>query len=141
VWAEICKVIGHEDWLTDPRYATPKARLPHLKEIFDGIEEWTKTKDKFEAMEILNRYDIPCGPILSMEELAAEPSLRETGTVVEVDHPTRGKYLTVGNPIKLSDSPTEVRRSPLLGEHTDEVMKELGYTREQIEALRAERVI
>jgi formyl-CoA transferase len=76
-----------------------------------------------------------------MEELAAEPSLRETGTVVEVDHPTRGKYLTVGNPIKLSDSPTEVKRSPLLGEHTDEVMKELGYTREQIEALRAERVI
>ena len=68
-------------------------------------------------------------------------SLRKTGTVVEVDHPKRGKYLTVGNPIKLSDSPTDVTRSPLLGEHTDEVLNELGYTREQIEALRAERVI
>jgi formyl-CoA transferase len=110
-------------------------------EIFGEIEQWTMTKTKFEAMELLNEYDIPCGPILSMKELAEEPSLRKTGTVVEVDHPKRGKYLTVGNPIKLSDSPTEVLRSPLLGEHTDEVLNELGYTREQIDALRAEKVI
>jgi formyl-CoA transferase len=141
VWESICKVIGHEEWLTDPRYATPKARLPHLMEIFDRIEDWTKTKSKFEAMDILNQYDIPCGPILSMNELADEPSLRKTGTVVEVDHPKRGKYLTVGNPIKLSDSPTEVKRSPLLGEHTDEVLAELGYQPDQIAALRAEKAI
>jgi formyl-CoA transferase len=141
VWKDICKVIGREEWLTDPRYATPKGRLPHLSEIFDEIEKWTMTKTKFEAMDLLNEHDIPCGPILSMKEIAEEPSLRKTGTVVEVDHPKRGKYLTVGNPIKMSDSPTDVKRSPLLGEHTDEVMKELGYTREQIEALRAERVI
>ena len=96
-------------------------------EIFGEIEEWTKTKTKFEAMDILNKHDIPCGPILSMKEIAEEPSLRKTGTVVEVDHPTRGKYLTVGNPIKMSDSPTDVKRSPLLGEHTDEVLAELGY--------------
>jgi formyl-CoA transferase len=141
VWKDICKVIGREEWLTDPRYSTPKGRLPHLTEIFDEIEKWTMTKTKFEAMDLLNEHDIPCGPILSMKEIAEEPSLRKTGTVVEVDHPKRGKYLTVGNPIKMSDSPTDVKRSPLLGEHTDEVMKELGYTREQIEALRAERVI
>ncbi|HET9668637.1 MAG TPA: formyl-CoA transferase [Casimicrobiaceae bacterium] len=141
VWKEICQVIGREDWITDPRFATPKARLPHLMEIFDGIEEWTKTKSKFEAMEILNKYDIPCGPILSMKEIAEEPSLRKTGTVVEVDHPTRGKYLTVGNPIKLSDSPTEVKRSPLLGEHTDQIMKELGYSDAEIQSLHAEKVI
>ena len=141
MWDAICKVIGREEWLTDPRYATPKARLPHLMEIFGKIEEWTKTKDKFEAMEILNKYDIPCGPILSMKEIAEEPSLRKTGTVVEVDHPERGKYLTVGNPIKMSDSPTEVTRSPLLGEHTDEVLKELGYKAGDIETLRAENVI
>jgi len=92
-------------------------------------------------MEILNQYDIPCGPILSMKEIAEEPSLRETGTIVEVDHPVRGKYLTVGNPIKMSDSPTIVTRSPLLGEHTEEVLTQLGYTRAQIDALRDERVI
>ena len=74
-------------------------------------------------MEILNQYDIPCGPILSMKEIAEDESLRESGTIVEVDHPTRGKYLTVGNPIKMSDSPTEVTRSPLLGEHTEEVLR------------------
>ena len=141
VWKDICKVIGREEWLTDPRYSTPKGRLPHLMEIFGEIEKWTMTKTKFEAMELLNKYDIPCGPILSMKELAEEPSLRETGTVVEVDHPKRGKYLTVGNPIKLSDSPSDVKRSPLLGEHTDEVLTELGYTREQIDALRTEKVI
>ncbi|RDJ99508.1 formyl-CoA transferase [Paraburkholderia lacunae] len=136
VWAKICNVIGKEEWATDPDYATPAARLPHLKDIFAEIERWTMTKTKFEAMGILNKYDIPCGPILSMKEIAEEPSLRKTGTIVEVDHPLRGKYLTVGNPIKLSDSPTEVTRSPLLGEHTDEVMAELGYTPEQISALR-----
>ncbi|MGF6932412.1 formyl-CoA transferase [Paraburkholderia sp. UCT70] len=136
VWAKICDVIGKEEWATDPDYATAPARLPRLKEIFAEIERWTMTKTKFEAMQILNKYDIPCGPILSMKEIAEEPSLRKTGTIVEVDHPKRGKYLTVGNPIKLSDSPTDVKRSPLLGEHTDEVMAELGYSAEQITALR-----
>ena len=109
--------------------------------IFDRIEEWTKTKTKFEAMEILNEFDIPCGPILSMKELSEDASLRETGTIVEVDHPVRGKYLSVGNPIKLSDSPTEVTRSPLLGEHTEEVLREFGYSAAQIEELRGAKAI
>jgi formyl-CoA transferase len=141
VWESICKVIGKEEWIADPNYAKPEARLPHLKDIFAEIERWTMTKDKFEAMEILNKYDIPCGPILSMKEIAEEPSLRATGTVVEVDHPTRGKYLSVGNPIKLSDSPTEVVRSPLLGEHTDEILKWLGYGKADIEKMRQEKAI
>ena len=137
VWDKVCKVIGSEEWITDPNYATPEARLPRLKNISATIEEWTKTKTKFEAMAILNEYDIPCGPILSMKELAEEPSLRQTGTVVEVDHPTRGKYLTVGNPIKLSDSPTEVARSPLLGEHTDEILSEvLGFDESRVRDLK-----
>jgi formyl-CoA transferase len=125
VWGAICDVIGEPTWKTDPEYATPPARLPKLKAIFARIEEWTMSKTKFEAMDILNKYDIPCGPILSMKEIAEDESLRKTGTVVEVDHPTRGKYLTVGNPIKLSDSISEVTRSPLLGEHTDEILKDV----------------
>jgi formyl-CoA transferase len=137
VWTNICNVIGKEEWATDTDYATPAARLPRLKEIFAEVERWTMTRTKFEAMATLNKYHIPCGPILSMKEIAEEPSLRKTGTIVEVDHPVRGKYLTVGNPIKLSDSPTDVTRSPLLGEHTDEVMAELGYAPDQITRLRA----
>jgi formyl-CoA transferase len=141
VWPSVCKVIGEEDWITDEAYATPAARLLHLKPIFARIEQWTMTKTKFEAMDILNQYDIPCGPILSMGEISREPALRATGTIVEVDHPERGKYLTVGNPIKMSDSPTEVTRSPLLGEHTDEVLNQLGYSAQAIAQLRDERVI
>ena len=141
VWPAVCKVIGEDSWVTDPAYATPEARLLHLKPIFRRIEQWTMTKTKFEAMAILNEYDIPCGPILSMKELAHEPALRESGTIVEVDHPVRGKYLTVGMPIKLSDSPVKVTRSPLLGEHTDEVLAQLGLGRDELQALRAERVI
>ena len=133
VWEKICDVIGHEQWKTHADYATPKARLPRLNEIFAAIEAWTMTKTKFEVMDICNPLDIPVGPILSMQELAEEPSLRESGTIVEVDHPERGKYLTVGCPIKLSDSPVSVERSPLLGEHTDEILEQvLGYSAAEV---------
>ncbi|HYF88576.1 formyl-CoA transferase [Azospirillum sp.] len=137
VWKSICKVIGKEEWITDPDYATPVARLPRLMSIFATVEDWTKTLTKFEVMDILNKYDIPCGPILSMKEIAEDKSLYETGTLVEVEHPTRGSYLTVGNPIKLSDSPTEVTRSPLLGEHTDEILRDvLGFSEREIVDIR-----
>jgi formyl-CoA transferase len=142
VWSAICDVIGKPEWKTDPDYATPSARLPRLRQIFDTIEKWTETKDKFEAMDLLNKYDIPCGPILSMKEIAEEQSLRKTGTVVEVDHPTRGKYLTVGNPVKLSDSPADVRRSPLLGEHTEEILRKvLGYSEKELTEIKSSGAI
>ena len=100
------------------------------------------TKTKFEAMDILNKSDIPCGPILSMKELAEDKSLYATGTLVEVDHPVRGKYISVGNPIKLSDSPTVVERSPLLGEHTEEILLEvLKFSAGQIGEIRASGAI
>ena len=108
----LARTIGHEDWLDDPEWNTPSARLPKLEEMFEEIEKWTMTKSKFEVMEILNPLNVPCGPVLSMKELAEEESLRASGTVVEIDHPTRGKYVSVGNPIKLSDSATVVERSP-----------------------------
>jgi len=138
VWGAICDLIGKPEWKTDADYATPNARLPRLKQIFATIEEWTMTKTKFEVMALCNDHDIPVGPILSMKELAEESSLRATGTVVEVEHPARGRYLTVGNPIKLSDSPADVRRSPLLGEHTDEVLREvLRFSAKEIADIKA----
>ena len=124
VWEKVCDVIGKPEWKEDENYSTPAKRRPRLNEIFDTIESWTMTKTKFEVMDICNPLDIPVGPILSLKELAEDQGLRDTNTIVEVDHPERGKYLTVGNPIKLSDSPAKVERSPLLGEHTDEILKE-----------------
>jgi formyl-CoA transferase len=142
VWEKICDLIGKPEWKTDPDYTTPAARLPRLRKIFDTIEQWTMTKNKFEVMNTCNPLDIPAGPILSMKEIAEEPSLRQTGTVVEVDHPVRGKYLTVGNPVKMSDSITEVRRSPLLGEHTDEILrKELGYSENDVAKIKSSGAI
>jgi formyl-CoA transferase len=142
VWGPICDLIGKPEWKTDPDFATPPARLPRLRHIFDTIEAWTKTLTKFEVMNVCNEHDIPVGPILSMKEIAEEQSLRDTGTVVEVDHPGRGKYLTVGNPVKMSDSITEVQRSPLLGEHTEEILtKVCGYSAKDVAEIKTSGAI
>ena len=135
-WPKICRAINKPAWVDDPNYATPNARLTRLNEVFDAIESWTMTKTKFEVMQICNPLDIPVGPILSMKEISEEESLRETGTIVEIDHPERGKYLSVGCPVKLSASPAEVKRSPLLGEHTKEILRsELGYTDNELDEI------
>ena len=110
-------------------------------EIFETIEKWLSTKTKFEAVDILRKYDIPCAPVLSMKEIAADKSLRESGTIAEVDHKQRGKYLTVGSPIKFSDMKVEITGSPLLGEHTDEVLAELGYSKDTIKQLHEAKAV
>ena len=140
-WAPICDAIGKPEWKTDPAYMTPKARQPHITAIFATIEEWLQDKTKFEAVDILRKFDIPCSPVLTMKEIANDPSLRASGTIVEVDHKARGKYLTVGSPIKFSDMKVEVTGSPLLGEHTDEVLAELGYSMDKIATLHAAKAV
>jgi len=134
-WAPICDAIGKPEWKNDPAYMTPKARQPHIMDIFATIEKWLADKTKFEAVDILRKFEIPCSPVLSMKEIANDPSLRKSGTIVEVDHKVRGKYLTVGSPIKFSDMTVEITGSPLLGEHTDEVLAGLGYNPSQIKEL------
>ncbi|MEM7256883.1 MAG: formyl-CoA transferase [Pseudomonadota bacterium] len=134
VWEKVCDVIGKPEWKTQEGYATPPERLDKLNEIFDAVEAWTKTKTKFEVMDICNLQDIPVGPILSMKEIAEDEGLYATGTMVKVDHPERGEYLSVGCPIKLSDSEVDVVRSPLLGEHTSEILTDvLGYSGEDLQ--------
>ncbi len=136
VWEKVCDVIGKPEWKTDEGFAKPPARLDKLNHIFETIEEWTKTKTKFEVMDLCNPLDIPVGPILSMKEITEDEGLYETGTMVRVPHPERGEYLSVGCPIKLSDSDVEVERSPLLGEHTKEILKDvLGFEGEALEEI------
>src|SRR6202166_1507626 len=140
-WEPITKAIGKPEWATDPAYMTAQARQDKIFDIFTMIEEWLKDKTKFEAVDILREYDIPCAPVFSMKELAESPDLRKSGSIVEVDHKVRGKYLTIGSPIKFSDMQVEVKPSPVLGEHTDEVLGDLGYGKEDIARLHAAKAV
>ena len=140
-WAPICDAIGKPQWKTDPAYTTPKARQPHIDEIFATIEDWLKDKTKFEAVDVLRKFDIPCSPVLTMKEILNDESLRASGTITEVQHKTRGSYWTVGSPIKFSDMKPEITGSPLLGEHTDEVLASLGYSKEKIAALHTAKAV
>ncbi|MEX0697797.1 MAG: formyl-CoA transferase [Dongiaceae bacterium] len=140
-WAPLMKIVGREELIEHPDYATPKARLTRLDDCFGIVEQWTRQHDKFEVMRLLNEVDVPCGPILDMKDLIEDASLAQRGTVVEVAHPTRGTFTTVGCPIKLSESPVEVIASPALGEHTEDVLRELGYGDNEIANARAEGAI
>ncbi len=136
-WEPLMKLVGREDLVDHPDYSTPQARLSHLDECFALIEGWTMGHTKLEAMDILNSLNVPCGPILDTGELLDDASLAERGMIVEVEHPERGVFKTVGCPLKLSDSPIEVESSPLLGQHTEEVLTGLiGMGADEIEAAR-----
>ncbi|WP_397391356.1 formyl-CoA transferase [Polynucleobacter sp.] len=140
-WEPITKALGKPEWATDPAYMTAEARQDKIFDIFATIEEWLKDKTKYEAVDILRKFDIPCAPVLSMKELAASPDLRKSGSIVEVDHKVRGKYLTIGSPIKFSDLEIEVGPSPVLGEHTNEVLTDLGYSADDIAKLHAAKAV
>ena len=134
-WERTCQAIGKPEWANDPAYATARARQPHIFDIFEEIEKWLADKTKFEAVDILRKFEVPCAPVLSMKELAYDPALRASGSIVEVQQEKRGTYLTVGCPIKFSGFTPKITGAPLLGEHTDEVLAELGYSAEQIAEL------
>jgi formyl-CoA transferase len=140
-WPATAKAIGKPEWVDDPEYKTASARQDKIFDIFAYIESWLEDKTKFEAVDVLRKYDIPCAPVMSMKDIEHDPSLRASGTIVEVEHKARGKYLTVGSPIKFSELTVEITGSPLLGEHSDEVLASLGYNPQQIARLHEENVV
>ncbi|WHT22267.1 formyl-CoA transferase [Crossiella sp. CA-258035] len=141
-WQPIAELIGRPELAEDPEWATPEARLPKLDKMFQLIEEWTVNHTKREVLAMLNAKNVPCGPILSTKELIEDESLVANEMVVTVDHPERGAFKTVGMPLKLSDSPAKVERSPLLGEHNEDVyVKELGVSVPELAQLKANGVI
>lgn len=141
-WKRTTEAIGRPEWATDPEYSTPRARQPHIFDIFAYIEKNVladKTKD--EAVEYFSRFEVPCAPVKSMKELLHDSDLRDSGTIVEVDHKIRGKDLTVGMPMKFSAFKPDIKPAPLLGEHTDEVLAELGFNEQEISNLYEEKVV
>jgi formyl-CoA transferase len=137
VWAPLAERIGGEKLKNDPRFAKIADRRKNQAEMWRLITEFANNYTKREFMAILNPLDVPCGPIMSTEDLADDEHVRGRNMWVELDHPQRGKWFNVGMPIKLSASPVVIKRSPTLGEHTDEVLKEvLGYDESRISTLR-----
>ena len=130
--------LGQPDLANDPRFATIGERRKNQQAMWDLITQFARNYTKREFMAILNPIDVPCGPIMSTEDLANDEHIRGRDMYVELDHPQRGKWWNVGMPIKLSASPAKIERSPLLGEHTDEVLKDvLGYDEAKVTALKS----
>jgi formyl-CoA transferase len=141
-WEPITQLIGRPELAEDPEWATPEARLDKLDKMFQLIEEWSIHHSKYDVLATLNKHNIPCGPILSTKEIIEDESLRANDMVVNVAHPQRGEFTTVGMPIKLSDSVAEVERSPLLGEHNKDIyVQELGVAEAELDELAANGVI
>jgi formyl-CoA transferase len=139
VWDALAKRIGPEvhisDLATDPRFSTIGERRKHQQLMWTLINKFAENYTKRELMAILNPLDVPCGPIMSTQDLATDEHVRGRDMWVELDHPQRGKWYNVGMPIKLSASPAQITRSPTLGEHTEEILKEvLGLSEAQIAA-------
>jgi formyl-CoA transferase len=141
VWDALAKRIGSELGMpglaTDPKFATIGERRRYQNDMWEIIGEYALRHSKREFMAILNDLDVPCGPIMSTEDLATDEHVKGRDMYVELDHPQRGTWYNIGMPIKLSASPARIQRSPTLGEHTDEVLKQvLGYDEGKVAALK-----
>lgn len=141
VWAPLANAIGRPELATDPAYATPERRLAHLDEVFGVIEKWTEQFTKFEVLDKLNSIDVPCGPILSMQDLLDDRSLIGSGMIATVEHEQRGAFKTVGCPLVLSDTPVSIVASPMLGAHTAEILQEIGHDGKSVSDLQSAGVV
>jgi formyl-CoA transferase len=135
MWHPLLRAIGRDDLVGDARYETADARWQHKDAVDALVEAWTSTRGKHEVMKILAGAGVPCGACLDTGEVLSDPHLHARDMIVEVEHPVRGRYVTVGNPVKLSASPTTIGPSPLLGQHRHEILTPLGYSDAEISAL------
>ena len=136
MWQAFLNVIGSPELQSDPRFSTPEARWECREALNAIVEEWTHQRSKHDVMRLLGEAGVPCGACLDTGEVLNDPHLRARDMIVDIDYPPRGTYQTVGCPIKLSDSPAEITRPPMLGEHSDEILRELcGREPEQLQQL------
>jgi formyl-CoA transferase len=142
MWRALTTAIGRLELADDPRFKTPDARWENRAALDAIVEEWTRRHSKYDVMRILGDAGVPCGACQDTGEVLADPHLKAREMIVDVDYPTRGTYQTVGCPVKLSDSPAEITRPPLLGEHTAELLRALcGLDPDEVKRLKAEGVV
>ncbi len=140
-WKEFCKAVGLEELIEDPRFSTNQQRLKNREELERIIVEKLKEKPRDEWIEILLKAGVPCGAVNTIREVIEHPQTKHRKVVVEVDYPGLGKIKLFNNPVKFSGFEIEVRRPPKLGEHTEEILRTLGYDNKEIEELKAGEVI
>lgn len=141
IWRRFCEVVVPE-LLDDPGYATNRDRVARRRELIPRLERIFATRTTREWTKVLDAAGVPSGPILTVAETLSQPQARHRQMVVDVEHPTIGKVKQTGVAVKLSDTPGSIRRAPpTLGQHTDAILRELGYAENEIEALRREKVI
>lgn len=141
-WRAFCELLGAREWLDDPRFATNGGRFANRYELATLIEEKLQEHTSDEWESILNAHGIPCGPIYGVDQALDDPQVRHRQMVVEREHPTLGIVRLLGLPVKLSETPGDVYRTPpLLGQHTDEILHEIGISDDELSTLRTTRVI
>ena len=141
-WEQLCVVIGRRDLLAEPRFATNAERTRHQQELADILEEVFATKPVAEWLSDLEQAGVPAGPVYDIEQVYHDPQVLARDMVVDLEHPTAGLTKAIGLPVKLSRTPGQIRRpAPTLGQHTDEVLRELGLSPEAILALRERQVV
>jgi formyl-CoA transferase len=142
MWNAIWNTVGRPEVINDPRYSDRKERAKNIDELLAIIEGWTGQRSKQEVMKLMGEAGVPCGAILDSVELLNDPHMRERGMVVTVDHPARGKFTMPGCPVRLEDSPVEVKAAPLLGQHNSEIYGQLlGMTGGDLEQLKEQGVV
>ena len=142
LWARYCAAIERPDLRDDPRFATAAARVEHRRVLIPIVEDLTAARTVREWMDLLGAAGVPCGRIRNVAQVCTNPQLVDRGKVVELPHPTAGPVKMIGQPIELSETPSRIGEAPpLLGQQTDDVLREAGYSAAEVLALRAAGVI
>ena len=136
-WERLCAAIDREDLLEDARFASNPDRMVNLKALAETLDETFALKPTAQWLEILDRAGVPSGPIYSFSDVYGDPHVQARGMEVETEHATAGRVRNIGIPVKLSETQGSIRRSaPALGQHTDEILGEFGYSEAELAQLR-----